>query len=257
MPRNSASPSTRKIEPLFSYYGSKSKIVRKYPRPQHRTIIEPFAGAAHYACYHTMQGNADRVILIERNPLIAGIWQWLTGVSEDEFIALPYFRSGDLVTYPRCRYIQHFLRLENNFGSVGVRFAGKYGRSHGDTELRQRRAKLASQLKYIRHFEIIQGGYHLAPDIEATWFIDPPYQYAGGHAYKFGSDRIPYDDLARKVRAWRGLKIVCEAENENGRADWLPFRTLGHFQGQRGKTKELIYIHRRRTPANITAKLSA
>lgn len=231
---------------MFSYYGSKSKIVRKYPRPQHPIVVEPFAGAAHYACYHAIQGNIEKAILIEKNPLVAGIWKWLIEVSEDEFISLPYFSRGEFVSYSSCRFIQHFLRMENNQGSSGgIRYAGKFGRVR-DPDLRLRRQSLAEKLKYIRNFEIIEGGYHKSPDIEATWFIDPPYQYAGGHAYKYGSDRIPYDDLARKVKAWRGLKIVCEAENEEGRADWLPFRNLGSFQGQAGKTKELIYIHRRR-----------
>ncbi len=34
---------------MFSYYGSKSKIVKHYPPPEYDTIIEPFAGSARYA----------------------------------------------------------------------------------------------------------------------------------------------------------------------------------------------------------------
>ena len=30
---------------MFSYYGSKSKIVGYYPKPEHNKIIEPFAGS--------------------------------------------------------------------------------------------------------------------------------------------------------------------------------------------------------------------
>jgi len=33
---------------MFSYYGSKSKIVDYYPPPKHKRIIEPFAGSARY-----------------------------------------------------------------------------------------------------------------------------------------------------------------------------------------------------------------
>ena len=35
-----------KLRPFFGYYGSKWAMARLYPAPQHRTIIEPFAGAA-------------------------------------------------------------------------------------------------------------------------------------------------------------------------------------------------------------------
>ena len=34
---------------MFSYYGSKSKVVDLYPRPKFDKIIEPFAGSARYA----------------------------------------------------------------------------------------------------------------------------------------------------------------------------------------------------------------
>lgn len=34
---------------MFSYYGSKSKLVNLYPEPLHDTIIEPFAGSARYS----------------------------------------------------------------------------------------------------------------------------------------------------------------------------------------------------------------
>lgn len=34
---------------MFSYYGSKSKIVNYYPPPKENIIIEPFAGSARYS----------------------------------------------------------------------------------------------------------------------------------------------------------------------------------------------------------------
>jgi len=34
---------------MFSYYGSKSKIVDCYPAPRYDKIIEPFAGSARYS----------------------------------------------------------------------------------------------------------------------------------------------------------------------------------------------------------------
>jgi site-specific DNA-adenine methylase len=40
---------------MFSYYGSKSKIVKYYPCPAHDKIIEPFAGSARYSLLNNAQ----------------------------------------------------------------------------------------------------------------------------------------------------------------------------------------------------------
>lgn len=55
-------PSPRAARPLpttarapkapFAYYGSKSLIAGRYPRPDHRLIVEPFGGSASYAWLH-------------------------------------------------------------------------------------------------------------------------------------------------------------------------------------------------------------
>jgi len=36
---------------MWSYYGSKSKVVKHYPKPKYDLIIEPFAGAAWYSVF--------------------------------------------------------------------------------------------------------------------------------------------------------------------------------------------------------------
>jgi hypothetical protein len=76
----------------------------------------------------------------------------------------------------------------------------------------------------IRHWLVIEGDYSVAPDIEATWFVDPPYERAGRY-YVHGSRGIDYARLAAWCRARRGQAIVCEAAG----ATWLPFRALGSF----------------------------
>lgn len=48
---------------MFSYYGSKSKIIRYYSEPKHDIIIEPFAGSAQYAFKYWDK----QVTLIEKN----------------------------------------------------------------------------------------------------------------------------------------------------------------------------------------------
>lgn len=72
-----------------------------------------------------------------------------------------------------------------------------------------------------RSYRYIEGDYADAPDIEATWFIDPPYQRVA-KGYTYGASDIDFDVLAEWCRSRRGQVIVCEQEG----ADWLPFRPL-------------------------------
>ncbi len=57
------------IRPFFSYFGAKWRLAPRYPAPAHRTIVEPFAGSAGYACRYP----DHRVILVERDPVIAAL----------------------------------------------------------------------------------------------------------------------------------------------------------------------------------------
>ena len=89
----------------------------------------------------------------------------------------------------------------------------------------QGRHRLAQQLGAIRHWKVRCGDYTKAPDIEATWFIDPPYQKGGEH---YPAGQPDYGDLAAWCRKRRGQVIVCEGDG----AEWLPFR---HLRGARRK----------------------
>lgn len=77
-------------------------------------------------------------------------------------------------------------------------------------------AQLADE---IRHWRISYGDWFATPDVEATWFIDPPYRGKAGACYPHGSDGIDYGGLSTWCRRRRGQTIVCEGPN----ADWLPF----------------------------------
>lgn len=87
------------------------------------------------------------------------------------------------------------------------------------------RKRVAEQVVHIRHWKVIEGDFTVAPDVEATWFIDPPYQHAGRH-YVHGSRGIDYTALSRWCRSRRGQPIVCEQAG----AQWLPFRSLAVFK---------------------------
>jgi 16S rRNA G966 N2-methylase RsmD len=74
------------------------------------------------------------------------------------------------------------------------------------------------------------------PDVEATWFIDPPYQYGGEH-YMINS--IDYNRLAEFCQSRKGQIIVCE----NTKAGWLPFKPLISTYGQSHDSKEAIWLN--------------
>jgi len=58
---------------MFSYYGSKSKIVHLYPTPKHSKIIERFAGSARYSLLYFEK----EITVIEKFDKVYKIWKYL------------------------------------------------------------------------------------------------------------------------------------------------------------------------------------
>lgn len=91
---------------------------------------------------------------------------------------------------------------------------------------------LARILPHARdRVEVVHGDYRDAPDLEATWLVDPPYQVpqdlAGGSARgdgygPHGAKDLDFEELGSWCRARKGQTIVCEASGAN----WLPFEPL-------------------------------
>jgi len=97
---------------------------------------------------------------------------------------------------------------------------------------------MAESLDKVKHWKIICGDYSCAPDIPATWFIDPPYKDAPGMGYRHSSAMINYDELAAWAKGRHGEVIFCEGLN----GDYLPFKSLAKLKGIAGKlSKEVIY----------------
>jgi len=76
---------------MFSYYGSKSKIVDYYPPPKHKRIIEPFAGSARYSLKYWQ----NDVLLVDKYPVIVDVWNYLKNASEQDILKLPILKKGD------------------------------------------------------------------------------------------------------------------------------------------------------------------
>lgn len=234
------------LRPFFTYYGGKYRTTPHYPAPQHRTIVEPFAGSAGYAVRH-----ADReVILVERDAKIAAVWRYLLQASPADVRALPLHGDGWQTT-DNLTHLDHGARyligLWLNKGTASPRKSpsrwmrdGLRPNSFWGEVIRER---IASQVDAIRHWRLIEGDYSEAPDVEATWYIDPPYAVAGGH-YIAGSSGIDYTALASWSSGRRGQIMVCE----NAGADWLPFSPFADTKATAGKgrtgiSKEVIWTN--------------
>lgn len=95
---------------------------------------------------------------------------------------------------------------------------------------------IAKDIEKIRHWNVCLEDYVNIPNIRATWFIDPPYQF-GGHRYEYSNKSIDFNYLGAWCREREGQIIVCE----NTKADWLPFKPLKEMHGQKHTTIEAIY----------------
>ena len=231
---------------FFRYFGSKWRSAVRYPPPRHETIVEPFAGSAGYATrYHW-----KRVILVEKDPLIASIWRFLLRASAREILALPDLPAdGVAMDLDVCEEARQLIRFNLN-GASGNRDSFTRWSIDDPASVwgRTIRARLASQVDKIRHWQIIEGTHADAPDVEATWFVDPPYQRLG-NCYPCGADDLDFAALASWCRSRRGQVIVCENEG----ADWLPFRFLGNVAAaHRGTGRELDGISREAIWTNDT-----
>jgi site-specific DNA-adenine methylase len=213
---------------MFSYYGSKSKIVHLYPPPQHDTIIEPFAGSARYALKYW-----DRqVILVEKWYKVAQIWRFLVQASPQDILGLPkpnYKESlNDYALTDAERWLVGFLIARGSRRPNLV--AQKYNNVGKDLK------RIADNLPKIKHWQIIEADYTTVENREATWFIDPPYQ-VGGELYNL--PQPDYQALAEWCKTRQGQAIVCE----NTKANWLPFASIASIQGAWKKSVEAVWLN--------------
>ena len=84
------------------------------------------------------------------------------------------------------------------------------------------------------------GSYDEIQNQEATWFIDPPYQF-GGEYYIKSNKHLNFEKLGDWCQSRSGQVIVCE----NTKATWLPFYPMRDMQGSQYKTTEAIWSNYR------------
>lgn len=234
------------LKTFFSFYGGKWRAAPTYPEPVYNTIIEPFAGAAGYSLHYA----ARNIILIDKDPIIAGLWQWLIRVPVADILSIPDHvdHVDDVKLCVEARWLVGFSL--NQGSAQPKKQRSKSGSFKGGSWGPQLKARIAQQVEAIRHWRVIHGTYRDAPNITATWFVDPPYQTAGIY-YRYSSKAIDFSDLASWSRALAGQVIVCENEG----ADWLPFQAhkvlnAASSQGKAKKSAEVIWLNTSTIPAH-------
>jgi site-specific DNA-adenine methylase len=224
------------MKPFFTFYGGKWRAAARYPNPNYDTIIEPFAGSAGYALrYHT-----KKIILVEKDPVIAALWRWLIKAKPKDIMDLPLINMKQVVTdFDICDEARSLIGFWLNKGTTAPSKSpsawmrqGIRPKSFWGAEIRSR---ISQQVEGIKHWTCIEGDYSIAPNLKATWFIDPPYLKAGIF-YKKSSKHINYTELGAWCKNKKGQVMVCENEG----ATWLPFEpfiTIKSTEGSRGKSK--------------------
>lgn len=220
---------------MFSYYGSKSRIVIHYPKPKYPKIIEGFAGSARYS----LKYFDNDVLMVDKYEPVIKIWHYLQRCSPNDILSLPRPEAGqDIRDLNLSEEEGLFMGMIIGAGSMRTRF--KTSRFAAEKIGRENFYKnIASSLWKIKHWIIRLGSYEDIQNEPATWFIDPPYQF-GGHAYSKGSNGIDFQHLAEWSMQREGQVIVCESS----KADWLPFQPLvTHRTLGTNTTSEAIWLN--------------
>lgn len=241
----------KRLRPFFSYFGSKWILSPHYPAPEHERIVEPFAGSA---CYSLLYPDHN-VILTDLNEEIVDTWKFLINASEEDILSLPDVFEDVRDVPDLSDGARNLIGFWLSPGSTSPRnkptaFARK-GHETGGSHLgwyksgaERIKERILSQLPYIRHWKVGKRDYRALPSVEATWFVDPPYQLAGHH---YPVSDLCYDHLAGWCKERSGQVIVCEAQGAN----WLPFRFLREVPatpsyrktGKKQTSKEVVWTN--------------
>lgn len=224
------------LRPFFAYYGGKYRIAPRYPTPRRRLLVEPFAGAAGYSTRH----HRHDVRLYDVDPIVAGVWDYLIRVPASEMRSLPIVEAiedlPDDVPQEARWLIGFWLQpgRPSPRKRISVRAATRPNTTWGPAV----QERLSSQVDLIRHWRVFEKSWEDVPGVDATYFIDPPYQAKAGRAYTHNA--VDFEALGRWCRRLPGQVIVCEQEG----ATWLPFEKLCEIRGQARRSVEVVWASR-------------
>jgi site-specific DNA-adenine methylase len=214
---------------MWSYYGSKSKIVKLYPPPIFNKIIEPFAGSARYSLLYF---DKD-ITLVDKNIKIIKIWEYLKNCNEKDILSLPILKEGEtLDDFNLSEGEKLFLGFIVNEGSATpCKQVTRWAAPNYNYKIKE----TAKILFKIKHWKLLNCCYTELGNEQATWFIDPPYTH-GGEFYPCSKNEIDFKYLSDWCKSRKGQTIVCE----NTKADWLPFIPIRKvFQAKRSSIEAM------------------
>jgi site-specific DNA-adenine methylase len=229
------------MKPFFSYFGAKWRLARWYPIPDLKEpFVEPFAGAAGYSTYW----EARQAVLVEKDPRVAGVWDYLIKTPAEEILCLPDLPAdGCVEDLQICQEAKHLIGFWLACGRAEpakrwsawnlTSMKGGFRYSHNPLIWGPRvRARLAEQVAKIRDWRVICASWDSVDyPGRANWLVDPPYTLQG-HTYKHHS--VDYPRLGEWCRTREGLLVVCEGPE----ATWLPFEPFRLQLGTNGKNRE-------------------
>lgn len=266
-----------RFKSALSYYGGKSRIIHRYPAPEYPLIIEPFAGAAAYAMKwagteirtpewisatgsHMQLGLNVHCWINDLDEKTHAIWQFLTsplasdlasvipasvpvGQKVSELTLWDDVLASHVVPDVVSQGMLYLLQAEANHGTQGARGIHDQVTSIGANCWPRLKRKLEWVIPHVKSFKVTMLDYRELPDVEATWFVDPPYNNPAGMRYRT-SGGIDYRELGEWCKSRRGQVIVCE----NAGADWLDFQPLIERQGikssyQKSTAMEVIWTN--------------
>lgn len=202
---------------MFYFFGAKNLLARHYQPPLHGIIVEPFAGSAAYSCFHLKRHREMRAVIIDRNDNVAAAWDFLKHCSPRDIRKYKTPPIGEYTT-------DFFLKVCTTSNSCHLNAKMKVTKRMLETFEYQRRRML--DLLWIRNrISFIHDDYRNFPNIEATWFIDAPYQRKTDRRAGFENSKRnkEYAELAAYAKERNGQVIVCEKAGANW-MDFEPFR---------------------------------
>ena len=140
---------------MFSYYGSKSKIVNLYPKPKFDKIIEPFAGSARYSLKYF---DKD-ILLIDMYDILIDVWHYLQNVKEIELLKLTKlklkYRLSDIIDKNTIEYKFLGYLTQAGQGKPSDTLSSMRDIDYFKFQI----SNIAKQLYKIRHWIIIKDDY--------------------------------------------------------------------------------------------------
>ena len=216
-------------------------MAKHYGPPRNKLVIEPFAGAAGYSTYW----QHPQVKLYDIELEIVELWDYLIYCSDkdimklpdwiesvDQVLELPFLAEQTLITswlsYGKRQQLKETSSLKVYKAFVDyVRDGGPYPFKSSPRGLGLHamwspgiKERIIRQKKYIKNWTVDLLDYRSVPNVDAHWFVDPPYQ---SQMKAYNKDhKIDFLALGIWCNLRNGQVDVCEQEG----ADWLTFRPL-------------------------------